>query len=339
MSDARHARIEQRRPSTKDAMRIQCPERNTARADACFSTAHKKAKWGIRKFMIANILVIGLLNGCVYALLAAGFSLLFSVARIVNLAYTAFWMVAAYIFFGIMLLGLHPLLAAMISITATVVLSLLFQRMIDPVKGNPMSVMILTLAIGVILQKVVSFVQDSFQGVYFQIVPSLIKGSTDILGVSVTYQYLLSLFVVLIVLAGLWLFLTKTRFGIAIRAMSEDKQVAGLMGINEKSVTAIVTGVAVGVAAIAGVVVSPLYVLEPWMWLQHLLVLMAVVIFGGLGSLKGSILAAFIIAFIETSIVFLLPTMGFLRSAIVMLIMIIVLLVRPQGLCGVMAEH
>jgi branched-chain amino acid transport system permease protein len=289
--------------------------------------------------MIANILVIGLLNGCVYALLAAGFSLLFSVARIVNLAYTAFWMIAAYVFFGAMLLGLHPLVAAAASVTCTIALSLLFQRLIDPIKGNPMSVMILTLAIGVILQKVVSFVQDSVQGVYFQLVPSLIKGSTTIAGVAVTYQYLLSLFVVLVVLAGLWVFLTKTRFGIAIRATSEDKQVAGLLGINEKAVTLIVTGLAVGVAAIAGVVVSPLYVLEPTMWLQHLLVLMGVVIFGGLGSLKGSIVAAFIIAFIEASVVFLLPTMGFLRSAIVMFIMIVVLLVRPQGLFGSMADE
>ncbi|MGA3083538.1 MAG: branched-chain amino acid ABC transporter permease [Thermodesulfobacteriota bacterium] len=289
--------------------------------------------------MIANIFVIGLLNGCVYALLAAGFSLLFSVARIVNLAYTAFWMVAAYIFLGGTLLGLHPLLAAVISIAATLVMGLLFQRVIDPVKGNPMSVMILTLAIGVILQKAVSFVQDSFQGVYFQIVPSLIKGSTNILGVAVTYQYLLSLFVVIFILAGLWLFLTKTRFGIAVRATSEDKQVAGLMGINEKAISDIVTGIAVGVAAIAGVVVSPLYVLEPWMWLQHLMVLMAVVVFGGLGSLKGSIWAAFIVAFIESFIVFLLPTMGFLRSAIVMFIMIIVLLIRPQGLFGTLMEE
>jgi branched-chain amino acid transport system permease protein len=111
------------------------------------------------------------------------------------------------------------------------------------------------------------------------------------------------------------------------------------MGINEKAISDIVTGIAVGVAAIAGVVVSPLYVLEPWMWLQHLMVLMAVVVFGGLGSLKGSIWAAFIVAFIESFIVFLLPTMGFLRSAIVMFIMIIVLLVRPQGLFGTMVEE
>ncbi len=289
--------------------------------------------------MVANIFVIGLLNGCVYALLAAGFSLLFSVARIVNLAYTAFWMIAAYIYLGMTLLGLPAPLAAIIAIVSTVVLSLLFQKLIDPVKGNPMSVMILTLAIGVILQKTVSFVQDSFQGVYFQMVPSLIKGATQVLGVSVTYQYLLSLFVVLIILALLWLFLTQTRFGIAIRATSEDRQVAGLLGINEKAVANIVTGIAVGVAAIAGVVVSPLYVLEPWMWLQHLLVLMGVVIFGGLGSLKGSIVAAFVIAFIEAGVVFLLPSMGFLRSAIVMFIMIVVLLVRPRGLFGTMAEE
>ncbi len=289
--------------------------------------------------MIANIFVIGLLNGCVYALLAAGFSLLFSVARIVNLAYTAFWMIAAYVFYGTTLLGVHPLLAALVAIAVTIGLSLLCQFLIDPVRGNPTSVMMVTLAIGVILQKAVSIAQDMAKGVYFQIVPSIIKGSTTLFGVAVTYQYMLSLFVVILVMGGLWFFLSKTRFGIAIRATSEDKQVAGLTGINEKLVFSVVTGLAVGVAAIAGVVVSPLYVLEPWMWLSHMLVLMAVVIFGGLGSLKGSMLAAMIIAFIEASIVFLMPTMGFLRSAIVMFIMIVVLLVRPQGLFGTMAEH
>lgn len=297
-------------------------------------------KWGIGKLMIANILVIGLLNGCVYALLAAGFSLLFSVARMVNLAYTAYWMVAAYFFFGITALGIPAVLAAVISVLVIVALSLIFHRLlIEPIRGVGMSVMILTIALGMILQKAVSMIQHAFEGVYFQVVPNLIEGSTTVLGVAVTYQYLLSLIVIAFVLVGLWLFLSKTRFGIAIRATSEDRHVAGLMGINEKSVMALVTGIAVGVAAIAGVVVSPLYVLEPWMWMQHLLVLMAVVIFGGMGSLKGSILAAFIIAFIEASVVFLFPMWGFMRSAIVMFIMIVVLLVRPKGLFGVMSEH
>ena len=96
--------------------------------------------------------------------------------------------------------------------------------------------------------------------------------------------------------------------------------------------------------AIAGlmllpVVVSPLYVLEPWMWMNHLLVLMAVVIFGGVGSFKGSIVAAFTIAFIETAVVFLIPAGGFLRSAICMLILILVLLIRPKGLFGVLINE
>jgi branched-chain amino acid transport system permease protein len=291
--------------------------------------------------MFANILVIGLLNGCVYALLAAGFSLLFSVARIINLAYTAYWMIAAYFFYIVITVaGIHPAIAAPVSVLAIIALSLFFQRVIiDPIKGAVISVMILTLAIGMFLQKIVSLVQNVFEGVHYQIVPNLIEGSTSILGVGVTYQYLLSLFVVLFVLIGLWLFLSRTKFGVAIRATSEDKQVAGLMGINEKFVMTLVTAISVGVAAIAGVVVSPLYTLEPWMWLQHLFVLMAVVIFGGMGSMKGSIIAAFIIAFIETSVILLLPTGGYLRSSIVMLVMIVVLLVRPRGLFGVLSEH
>lgn len=290
--------------------------------------------------MVANVLVIGLLNGCVYALLAAGFSLLFSVARIVNLAYTAYWMIAAYMFYGLILVGVPSLLAALMSIAATVALSLVLQRMlIEPIKGAAVSVMIVTIAIAMVLQKIVSLLQSAFQGVFFQIVPNLVEGSTSVLGVAVTYQYLLSLLVVSFVLAGLWAFLTKTRFGIAIRSVSEDRQIAGLVGIDEKSVTAIVTAVATGVAAIAGVAVSPLYVLEPWIWTQHLLVLMAVTIFGGMASFKGSIVAAFVIAFIEALVVFLVPTGAFLRSAAVMSVMIVVLLVRPRGLFGVLSEH
>lgn len=286
--------------------------------------------------MFANIFVIGLLNGCVYALLAAGFSLLFSVARVVNLAYTAYWMVSAYCYFGMTsVMGLHPLIAAPVSIAAVIFLSLMFQFfVINPIRGAGMSVMILTLAIGMVLQKLVSM-----QNLSYTIVPNLIEGSMELFGVMVTYQYFLCLVVVVFVLIGLWVFLSKTRHGVAIRAVSEDRQVAGLMGIDERFVMALVTGVSVGVAAIAGVVVSPLYALEPTMWMNHLLVLMAVVIFGGMGSMKGSIITAFIIAFTETSVVLLVPAGGFLRSSVVMAFMIAVLLIKPSGLFGSLAEE
>lgn len=286
--------------------------------------------------MIANIFVIGLLNGCIYALLAAGFSLMFSVARIVNLAFTAYWMLSAYLYYGITSsFGLHPLIAAPVAVAIVILVSLVFQfTIINPVKGSSMSVMILSLAIGLVIQKIVSL-----QSLSYTIVPNLVDGTMEWLGVSVTYQYFLCLVVVVAVLFGLWLFLAKTRHGVAIRAISEDRQVAGLMGIDEGFVIGLITAVSVGVAAIAGVVVSPLYALEPTMWMSHLLVLMAVVIFGGMGSMKGSIITAFIIAFTETAVVLLIPTGGFLRSAVVMAFMIAVLMIKPTGLFGKLAEE
>lgn len=286
--------------------------------------------------MIANIFVIGLLNGCIYALLAAGFSLMFSVARIVNLAFTAYWMTSAYCYYGLTSsFNLHPLIAAPVSVIAVILISLVFQfTVINPIKGSGMSVMILSLAIGLVLQKIVSMPSLSYT-----IVPNLIDGKMEWFGVTVTYQYFLCLVVVVVVLLGLWLFLSKTRHGVAIRAISEDRHVAGLMGIDERFVIALVTAVSVGVAAIAGVVVSPLYALEPTMWMSHLLVLMAVVIFGGMGSMKGSIITAFIIAFTETAVVLLVPTGGFLRSAVVMAFMIAVLMIKPTGLFGKLAEE
>ena len=92
--------------------------------------------------MVANILVIGLLNGCVYALLAAGFSLLFSVARVLNLSYTSYWMLVAYCFFGMTVLGIPVIVAALIAIVAVVLFSMVVHKLIEPIGGAGMNVMI-----------------------------------------------------------------------------------------------------------------------------------------------------------------------------------------------------
>jgi branched-chain amino acid transport system permease protein len=111
------------------------------------------------------------------------------------------------------------------------------------------------------------------------------------------------------------------------------------MGINEAQVAMITMGISVGLAAFTGAVVVPLTVLEPGMWMHPLIMMMAVVVLGGLGSLKGSFLGAYILGFAEALVVFLAPMGSFLKGSVALSIMILVLLIRPEGLFGVSFEE
>ncbi|NLC77017.1 MAG: branched-chain amino acid ABC transporter permease, partial [Clostridia bacterium] len=137
---------------------------------------------------------------------------------------------------------------------------------------------------------------------------------------------------------GVWLLLSRTNLGLAIRVTAQDREVANLMGINVSLISMITMGLATMLAATAGALVAPIFVLEPRMWLQPLTVVLAIVVLGGMGSLKGSIYGALIIALVETLVVFLIPMGSFLRGAVALAIMIAILLIRPEGLFGVSFE-
>ena len=141
------------------------------------------------------------------------------------------------------------------------------------------------------------------------------------------------------VLAILMLFLFKTKPGLAIRSTAQDREVANLMGINEARLAMITMGISVGLAAFTGAIVVPLTVLEPSMWLPPMIMMMAVVVLGGLGSLKGSFVGAYILGFAEALVVFLAPMGAFLKGSVALSIMILVLLIRPEGLFGVYFEE
>jgi len=176
-------------------------------------------------------------------------------------------------------------------------------------------------------------------GAHFREAPTLIPGFFELLGVKITYQQVLSLGIVLLVLLCIWALLSRTKLGIAIRATAQDTEVANLMGINVSTILLVTMGIASGMAAIAGVVVAPLWVVFPYMWMNPLVMVMAIVVLGGLGSIKGSFIGAFIIGLVETTVVFLLPGGAFLKGAFALLTMVIILVVRPEGLYGVVFEE
>ena len=349
--------------------------------------------------MIAGILVNTLVKGGVYALLAIGFSLIFGVARMLNLAHTAFYMLAAYALYTCAyLLGLDPvssivlalgvaflmsvgtyslfvffrlpsivsiILSAVIallliwfgtgfilgmggdvSLTKAVILSAIFslfiaggayKLFIERIREHHITVLLITLALAMVFQEYI-FLMPAFGGHYLG-APSFVSGYWEIIGVKVSYQNLLTLGASLLVLLGVWALLSKTKLGIAIRATAQDTEVANLMGIDVSRILLIVMGIASGLAAIAGILVAPTLVLEPHMWMPPFIMMMAIIVLGGLGSIKGSFIGAFILALVEVLVVYLLPKGAFLKGAFALLVMVGVLVFRPEGLFGVVFEE
>ena len=287
--------------------------------------------------MFQDILITGLINGGVYALLAIGFSLIFGVARIVNIAHTAFYMLAAYCFYALLVkVGLGMLLAGVIAVVAVVAFSVLCYRLvIEPVREHEAAVLIATIALALIFQEAMLL---SFGG-HFLGIPSTLEGVVSVLGVSIPYQRVLILVVAAAMLFATWWLLHRTRLGLAIRATANDLEVANLMGMNVHRVAMATVGISVALAAIAGVVVAPVFVVDPFMWLAPLVTMLAIVVLGGLGSLKGSLIGALIIGYVEAITVFALPQGSFLKGAVALTIMVVVLLVRPEGLFGVAFEE
>jgi len=287
--------------------------------------------------LIIDIIMSGLINGSIFALLAIGFSLIFGVARIVNFTHTAFYMVAAYCIYVVtQKMGFHPIWGMIAAVLLVTLLGMITYRIfINPIREHEGAVLIATIALAMILQEIMSLI---FTGSFLS-VPALIEGYATIVGVKVFYQQLLSFGAALLILTGLWFFLMRTKLGLAIRSTAQDREVANLMGINEARVAMMTMGLSVGLAGFTGAIVVPLTIVEPHMWLSPLIMMMAVVVLGGLGSLKGSFVGAYILGFAEALVVFLAPMGAFLKGPVALCIMILVLLMRPEGLFGVSFEE
>jgi len=285
--------------------------------------------------MIPAIIIRTLTTGGVYALLAAGMSLMFGVAHIVNLAHTAFYVVAAYglWYFG-QKLGLGPIASIAITVPAVTILGLLSYRfLLNRVRQHPQAILLITIALAIVFQEIllVRFSSD------LHILPPLIAGGTTISGVLVTYQQLLILGIVVVIMVTLWLFLSKTKMGTAIRATANDAEVASLMGISVPRTLLITMGIGTLLAAVAATTTTKTFF--PFAWTSPLTMVLAIVVLGGLGSLKGSTIGAFILALVETLVVFLLPEQNYMKLAFALLAMVVVLSVRPGGLFGIVFEE
>lgn len=279
---------------------------------------------------MTQIIVQGLLLSGLYALIAVGFTLIFSIGRVLNLAYGACLMIGGYVFF---LLSQHldlpnilgVVLAACVGCLAGVLKYLLI---VIPLKGNHIAVEISTLILAVIIQAGIVLLFGDAPKVPLPIVP----GVVHVAGASVTYNILTATLASWTILTGLYVFIRKSHIGRAMRAVSMDKKGAAISGVDPDRINLITWGISGALGAVAGVFFASHTQLSPSMWVAPLIIAVAVVIVGGIGSIIGTLIVAHVIGFMEViAVAEIAPE---LRGVFTMLLIIIVLVVRPQGLFG-----
>jgi branched-chain amino acid transport system permease protein len=277
--------------------------------------------------LIEEIFVSGLILGGLYALLSIGFALINGVARVFNLAHGSLYMLCAYSIYSLSFLGLGT--AIVISLILTIMAGfVIFQFFIYPLRKKNFGSAIVTLSLALLIQALVNIIwgPNNISN------PNLISGYITILGYRVPNQKLLSLIVTIILVVILELFINRTKMGKSIKAVAQNMDVAKLVGINTRNTFLISMGISAVLAGFAAVLFAPVYYVKPNAW-TILFRAFPVIVLGGLGSLRGALVGAFIISFTERIIEFTIEG-GYLAPTATFAIMLIIIFIKPSGLFG-----
>lgn len=281
---------------------------------------------------LLNILVVGLLLGGVYGLVSMGLNLIFGVIRIVNFAQGELVMLGMYgAYLSYYLIGLDPYLSIFVVVPALFVFGVLIQRfMLQPLQNEPMMQVFATFGLLLLLQNLILAIT---RGTGYTVPSDMSSIVLDIGGLKVSLVRLIALLAVTACALFLSWFVKHTMPGKAIRAVTQDRRAARLMGINVEWAFMMTFGAGAALAGLAGVLLSPIYTMSPQIGGNFILAAFAVVVLGGLGSVWGAFIGGFIIGVTEALAGYYLDPA--LKHAIWFMMFIAMLIVRPSGLFGV----
>lgn len=277
-------------------------------------------------------LLIGLINGSFYALLSLGLAVIFGLLNVVNFAHGAFYAAGAFVAYLLLehagvgywpALFLAPLvigaLGALLERTALRRLSGL-----DPLYG-----LLLTFGVALVIQGLLR-IQFGSSGLPYQI-PEALEGGRD-LGFMLlpNYRAWVILFSVSVCFVT-WYVIERTKLGSYLRAGTENPALVQAFGVNVPLMTTLTYGFGVGLAAVAGVLAAPIYRVSPMMGADQIIVVFAVVVIGGMGSIMGSIVSGFALGLVEAITKVVYPNAS---DTVVFVLMAVILLVKPAGLFG-----
>ena len=285
-----------------------------------------------------EVFISGISQGAVYCVFALGLSLVYGTTRIMNFAHGSLYMMGAYIAWvlsaGYLGLG-YPIMFVLL-IPTLFILGIGIERVIvRPLRWKPnwkTTTMMVTLGL--------AFVLDNFSLILFgpgeKLLPPFVQGTVSVHGIVLSYHKILIFFAAVGIVAALELFLGTTRYGRAMRAVAQDMQGASMVGINVNHIFGFAFGLSVVLAGVAGVLLAPIYLISPLGGWPPFLKAFVIVVFGGLGSTRGVLYAAFILGVIEAFVIYEIGATW--TMPIWLLTLLVVLIIRPQGLLGVWAE-
>ena len=282
-----------------------------------------------------SYLLNGISLGSVYAIIALGYSMVYGIAKMLNFAHGDVIMIGAYMSFcAIQYWSLPPILAILLAIVVCTMLGIVIERMAYKPLRQATSLSVLITAIGVswLLQNIALLIWGANPKSYQSLVNfgSLTLFDGDL---RITSETFVTIAANIIIMIALTLFTTKTKLGKAMRAVSEDKGAAELMGINVNATISMTFAIGSGLAAIAGVLLCSAYpVLMPTTGSMPGIKAFTAAVFGGIGSIPGALIGGILLGLIEILGKAYVSTE--LGDALVFAVLIIVLLVKPTGLLG-----
>lgn len=283
--------------------------------------------------LFLQTIVNSIYSAAFIALIAVGLVLIFGVLGIINFAHGELYMLGAYcVLYFYMMQDMPYYVALALAAVVLGVFGLILERFLfRPMLDNPLGGLIISLGVLLILQSGVAMLF----GVRMEFITSPVQGSVHLFyesGPTIGIQRLILIGVAVVLLGALWIFLHRTRWGWALRACSQDPEAAALQGISMKRVSRLAVVIGAALAGVAGGLAAPLVSPSPYMGHSVIVAAFIVTIVGGLGSVKGAIVAALLFGFVDTFVT--TYGGGTLADIAGLLLMLAVLTVKPTGLFG-----
>ena len=278
-----------------------------------------------------SYLVSGLGLGSVYAIIALGYSMVYGIAKMLNFAHGDVIMAGAFVAFFALRAGIPLPVTVLIAIVICMGLGVLIERLAyKPLRqASKLAVLITAIGVSYFLQNAALLLWGSDTKIF----PTVITGTFEIGGVSISVLTLITILVCVLIIIALSLFINKTNTGRAMRACSEDKDAAALMGINVNRIISITFAIGSGLAAIASILLCSAYPsVYPTLGSMPGIKAFTAAVFGGIGSIPGAFLGGLLPGVIENLAQAYISTQ--MSDAIVFAVLIIVLLIKPTGLLG-----
>lgn len=282
---------------------------------------------------LTRAVISGILTGGVYALMAAGLTLIFGVMEIINIAQGIFVVLGAYLSYVFEVhLGIDPFLGLLVTMPLMFAVGLLIEwgvvRRLRPQNRSALSILV-TFAVAIVIEGILT---QLFSADLKTLTAWYVDKSLHVLGFYLPYVYLLGFALAAVLLLGLYLFLYRSRTGKSIRASVQNRTGAELIGININRVSAITFGIGAAVTAAGGMVFGATNSFNPNSGYDLISRLLVIIVLGGLGSIGGALVAAVVALVIEDVTAVLWSPVW--ASTMFFAVLVVVLLVRPNGLFG-----